>query len=221
MIKVDTKKAAEDLKSVFWGLSTQNVKNATSRAINHVLGTSRTAMSNEIRSVYNIKAGDVKELTDITKATGNSQTGMIMSSGTPLSLSKFNPVSTQARKGGMLTQIKQYGGKKGGFASSLKTKSGWKTGVKVEIIKGKEETLPSAFIAGSGSGTVMARGEYGTGGFEWGKARLPIAKLNTKSVYWASMNDAVNSAVSKKTTVDYEKRVLHELTRSLDSGGRM
>lgn len=219
MIKIDTKEAAERLKSAFWGLSSQNVKNATSRAINHVLGTSRTAMSREIRSVYNIKAGDVRELTEVKRSNASNLTGMILSSGTPLSLSKFNPVSTQFGKGKILASIKQYGGKKGGFAGSAVTKLGWKTGVKIEVIKGKEENLPSAFIGGSGSGTVMARGEYGTGGFEWGKARLPIAKLNTKSVYWASMNETVEGAVSKITEGDYAKRMEHELTRSLDSGG--
>lgn len=216
MILVETKKATNELKAAFRSLSSDNVAVATSRAINHTLAKARTAVSKEIRSVYRIAAGDVKDATRLKNATTVTLTGQILASASPLSLSKFNPVQNKG-----LIQTRNVGGKKGGFAST-KLKRAAASGVTIEVIKGQKETLPSAFLkfSGSGKGTVMARGEYSGKNFDWGKARLPISKLNTKSIYWASQNDKVQEPVSVQVSSDYQARLIHELTRGLDRANR-
>lgn len=219
-IFVNTSGAQRDMRRISALFSGQNIDKATSRAINHVLGTAKTRLSKEIRSVYNILASDAKDATELKKSSESSLTGYIYASANPLSLSKFNPVSTEYGKGKVLVKTKRVGGKKGGFASA-KAKVGAGTGVVIEILKGKKETLPSAFLLlqGSGNAAVMARGEYNNKGFDWGKSRLPIHKLNTKSVYWASQNDKVAEVVGTTTLVDYEKRLIHEIDRATTGQG--
>lgn len=220
-IFVNTSGAQRDMRRISALFSGQNIDKATSRAINHVLGTARTRLSKEIRSVYNILASDAKDATELKKSSESSLTGYIYASANPLSLSKFNPTSIEFGKGKILVQTKRVGGKKGSFASSAVTRIGSNTGVVIEILKGKKETLPSAFLLlqSSGNAAVMARGEYNNKGFDWGKSRLPIHKLNTKSVYWASQNDKVAEVVGTTTLVDYEKRLIHEIDRATTGQG--
>lgn len=213
MITVETKRATQDIKAGFRSLSGDNVKTATSRAINHTLAKARTAVSKEIRSVYKIAAGDVKDATSLKRSTTSTLTGQILASASPISLSKFNPIQNRGN-----VQVRRVGGKKGGFASS-KLKRAGSSGVTIEVIKGKKETLPSAFLkfAGSGKATVMARGEYDGKNFDWGRSRLPISKLNTKSVYWASQDKNIMASLVVYVQDKYAKRLVHELTTGLDS----
>lgn len=217
-ISVNTQGATQQLRRLARGLSEPKVKNAASRAINHTIAKARTAVSRDIRSVYKISAGDVRQATQVVRSSATTLTGYIYASSTPLPLSKFNPTQVSL-SGSVLVQTRRVGGRDGGIASA-RARRGASTGVTVEIMKGKKENLPSAFlkIAGSGKGTVMARGEYGSGGFDWGKKRLPISKLNTKSVYWASQNKTVEDAVSRETVVNYDNRLIYELQRTIDAG---
>ena len=217
-INVNTQGATRELRELVRALSEPKVHKAASMAINHTIAKARTAVSRDIRSVYRISAADVREATKVVRSSATTLTGYIYASSTPLPLSRFNPSSVSMGKGKILVETRRIGGRKGGYAGSAVTRIGTQQGVTVEILKGRKERLPSAFllIAGSGKGTVMARGDYGSSGFDWGKKRLPINKLNTKSVYWASQNKTVEEAVSKGTSANYEGRLIYELTRALD-----
>ncbi len=213
MLTIETKKATEDLKAAFRSLSPNNVKVATSRAINHTIAKTRTAVSSQIRSIYRMAASDIKDATDIKKSNTSTLTAYLMASATPLSLSKFNPVQNKGS-----VEIRKVGGKRGGFASS-KLKRAGASGVTIEVLKGQKETIDSAFIRvfGSGKATVMARGAYTGNKFDFSSKRLPIAALNTKSIYFSAINDSVQEAVSKTTEIDYSNRLTHELTKGLDN----
>lgn len=223
MIKVDVKKASLELEKAMLFLSSKDIKKATSRAINHTLSKTRTAVSKEIRSVYNMAASDVRDDTVIQKSTASNNVGMIKANSRPLSLSKFNPISTAFGKGKILVDTRRVGGRKGSFGSAAVTKLGWKTGVSIEVAKGNREVIPSAFLLhqASGNASVMARGNYGGSKFDFEASRLPISKLSSKSIYWASQNSSVIDRISVTTMADYSGRLLHELTEGLRyAGGR-
>lgn len=218
MINVNTSQARNDLtRQIVSVLSQKEVAQAASRAINHTLSKTRTAVSKEIRSVYRMAASDVRDDTTIKRATLATLTGTVNANSSPMSLSKFNPVSTGFSKGNILTQTRRIGGKKGGFGMSQVTKLGWKTGVTIEVAKGHTENIPSAFLLHqqSGNASVMARGNYSGSKFDFAKERLPMSKLSSKSIYWASQNAGVVDRVSATTMVDYSARLLHELTQGL------
>lgn len=219
-ITVDTRQATNDLRRAMLFLSEAEIKKATNRAINHTLGVARTAVSKEIRSVYKIAAGDVREQTEVKRSSTVTLTGMIKANAAPLSLSKFNPVAIAFGRGGVLTETRRHGGRRGGFASSFVTRLGWNAGVTIEVLKGQKERLPSAFLlhAASGNATVMARGAYDGSSFGWDKPRLPINKLNSKSIYWASQNSGVTDKVMRDIGPKYQDRLLKELTSGLRYG---
>jgi hypothetical protein len=210
MIAVNVKDATLKLRKAMEGLSREETAKAAARAINHSLAKGKTAASKNIRDTYRISAADVSADTQIQRATPQNVTGYIKANKQTLSLSKFNPVY---QRGNVIT--KNVGGKKGGFASNKTRRKG--TGVTVEIIKGQKVRLPSAFLMlfKSGKGSVFARGEYGSDGFQFGKERLPITKLNTKSVYWAMLNEGVSAKTGAELGPMYQERLHHELTKGL------
>lgn len=213
MLTIETKDATQQLQAAFRSLNPANVKIATSRAINHTIAKTRTAVSKEIRSIYRMAASDVRDATEVRKANTSTLTAYLMASASPLSLSKFNPVQNRGN-----IQTRRIGGKRGGFASTRLRRAGV-SGVTIEVVKGQKTTIASAFVRifGSGKATVMARGAYSGGKFEFSKARTPIAALNTKSIYFAAIADDVQKRVEPTTSADYSARLIHELSKGLDN----
>jgi hypothetical protein len=212
-VEINTTQAAADLEARLQALYPPEAKKAINRAINHTLAIANTAASKAIRSVYNISASDLndKSVKMVSRSSEGTLTGSINASVAPLSLSKFSPTWTRDRVAGnrsFLTSTKK--------GSTKKVKRG-NTGVKVQIIKGRTVSLPSAFLLfNSGGSPVMARGQYGSDGFDWGQSRKPIGKLNTKSVYYALFNVDIQNELKGIIEERYPKRLLYELEKGLN-----
>lgn len=214
-IEIRTDLAAKELEKKLQALYPPMAHKAINRAINKALGKANTEVNREIRTVYNIALRDLNDKNNkvLRNSTENSLTGTINASMVPLSLSKFNPsfVSDRVIGGKYSSLVKTQKGK------STQVKRG-KLGVTVEIIKGQKEHLPSAFqlFRGGASGApIMARGTYGSNGFEWAKPRLPISKLNSKSVFYSIFSGDVERNVNNIVAWYYPERLLHEITEGL------
>ncbi len=211
MIKIDSKAARDILiNDLAKPLAPEQVKRATSRAINHTLGVIKTDVNKSIRSIYNLSAADVRDNLEIRKATLENLKGFIKANRAPLSVSKFNPVSISLSGSGFIRG--SIDRKSKGFAFK-KTKSD-KVGVSIQVLKGERKNIGSAFmlLQGSGKGSVMARGNYSTGSnFNFTKPRLPIEGLNSISIYGATLHSKVTSVVMPLGSEKYTERLIHEL----------
>lgn len=206
------KNSMDKFKKEINAVSGKKLHEITSRAINHTSGKVNTQLNRNIRKVYRISLSDLNDTNQKLTVKSNSSTlsAFIFANKVPLSLSKFNPVQFNA---GVKTSFK--GSKKTGGFVSQKTKSK-NSGVQIEVVKGKKEIIPSAFLlfAKSGKAAVFARGEYGGDSFEFGKARLPITHLNTKSVYFAIGDRTVMSDIPDLIHNSMYQRMLHEIKRA-------
>lgn len=214
-IEIRTDLAAKELEKRLKALYSPEAHKAINRAINRSLGKANTELNREIRSAYNIALKDLNDKDNklIKQSTESSLTGTINASQMPLSLSKFNPSFVSDRI---------IGGK---YSSLVKTQKGRSTkvrrgnlGVTVEIIKGQKVQLPSAFMlfqGGAAGSPVFARGTYNTDGFKWGKPRLPISKLNTKSVFYAIFSADIEEHINNIVAWYYPERLVHELNQGL------
>lgn len=217
-IEIRTQEAAAELETRLKTLYGKDAAKAVNRAINHTLGKANTEANRQIRSVYKIALADLNDKDNklIKNSSEYSLTGTINASIRPLSLSKFNPVWVRNNARGVTaSKMKSF------LVRSTKNKSNKTSrgnqGVTVEVVKGKKETINSAFLIFKGSGSpVMARGQYsGSSGFLFGRPRLPINKLNTKSIYYSLINEDVQKGLAEKVNVDYPERLLHELNKGL------
>lgn len=210
-IEIQTSQAAADLENKLKALYPPDAHRSISRAINHSIAKANTQANREVRSIFNIALKDMNDKNNkiVKNSSPDTLTGTINASQNPLSLSKFNPIWVRSNRH-VLKRGK-------GFKMTGKAKKNSNEGVSVEIIKGKRVNIPSAFILfNKGGSPVMARGVYeGTSGFNFGKARLPINKLNTKSVFFALANDKVEKKMKDSINVFYPERLLHELTQGL------
>jgi hypothetical protein len=216
MIKIDTRLATTALAELTAQLTASEVRKANARAINHTLAKARTAASQEIRSVYNMKAADAKKAMSIRKANVNEQYGELKASSSTTPLSRFNP--RQTTPSGVTTSRTAQGWK-----SSKGRPRKTNTGVTVSIFKGKRVRLPSAFMVFSAGikGVVMARGRYQDQAFAFRRGRgsrlkptgsdTPISSLQSVSVFSAAINDKVQQRMSPKIGSDFTERMAHEL----------
>lgn len=211
MLEIVTKDAQAKIADLMQGLSKAEVDKATARAINYTLARVDTATGREIRKIYNVKLSDVKDQTAQRKATPQTVTGMLLANKNTMSLAMFNPVF---HKGSVTTRFVG-SKKKGGFASQRTTRGS--SGVTVEILKGQKQTIASAWLRlfGSGKAAVFARGTYGTKGFNFGKERLPIQALKTKSIYFAIQNTKASEGIANAAEDVYQDRIIHEITKGL------
>jgi hypothetical protein len=219
MIEIETKKATEDLRKLGNELSQRQIAKAIVRALNYAVQRVNTQAGREVRKLYNIKASELSKQTKPISANANNLTAALAAQFGTMSLNAFGAKSIQTSSG-----VKQkISKKKHGFASS-KIKRGAQ-GVYVEILKGHEQYIPSAFMGfwnkkGSASGgAIFARGEYGSGGFEFAKGRAPITKLKTKSMYYMILNPDTAKPLTERGIDTYEKRLIHELTKGIQYGG--
>lgn len=198
------------------------VDKAISRGINYALNKSRTRMKRAILEEYNLPASAV-----VTSNNGGSLTitpsrqgklcGMVNADKAPESLSHFRPVWYKDLSGGW---GHNKGGGGGGFVKSQRRGKEYKqttytnrntnkSGVYVNIVKSKgQQCIPSAFMIIKGqSAVVMARGKYQNTGnthdFKFTKPRLPIQKLNTKSIYWGVLHPVSMNIWEPQTYKDF------------------
>jgi hypothetical protein len=218
-IEINTEQAGKDIAHKLKPLYGRDAAVIINRAINHTLQKANSEANRQIRSVYNIplKYLNDKEGKLIKKSNPESLTGTIEASTKPLSLSIFNPVWVRDNaRGATASKMKSFLVKTNKNKSTKVSRG--KVGVTVEIIKGKKETINSAFMLFKTGGTpVMARGRYsGSDGFLFGRSRLPIGKLNTKSIFYSLINEDVQKNLSNYISKEYPDRIEKELNYFLN-----
>lgn len=199
MITVDINRAARDLRWQFSTLSDKDAEVAIMRAINRTLTMAKTATSKEIRKVYNIKAGNIKEALLLKKASRASLSGYITISGSPLPIIAFG--ARQTSKGVSFAIMK---GKRTVLPGAFITNVGNHRG-------------------------VFAKGSYkGKAGFDFRKHRLGkapkftkrgikaypdlnINEMRTVSLPKAFANQAIKTSMQRIVTTNYMARLEHEM----------
>jgi hypothetical protein len=188
-MQIDISKAVQKLFSLTKQLSTDKVGLGIARAINHTIAKGKTAASREIRSVYNIKAGEVGKSISIVKSTRESLEGRILIIGKPIPIIAFSPRQTAT---GVTVTIKK--------------------GSRKRIARAFIQTMKSGHTG------VYARGRYNSGEFKFRTHRinrkgsdLPIGELTTTSVPTAFRTEKVLKAVAQNLEANLETRLAHEL----------
>lgn len=224
-IKIDIRFEDTDaIRKLKQALSKEEIAKATNRAINRSLEQARTQISTLMRNKYKMPAFLVtKDTLKIVRSTRSSLTGFIAAKASPESLAHFplKAYQGQEQTASRLTSKKDNKGRRQYMvkARTLKNTTDRK-GVFIEVVKGRKQNITSAFLVfNNGRPLVMARGEYkGSQGFKRGKPRLPITKLNTKSVFWGSLYPKQVSIWMPFTQEAYAKALTHELEQGINFG---
>lgn len=209
---IEVKEAADKLKSAFNQFSNKQMRIITATAVNKTLLKVRTQMAKDVMSVFNIDKQTFLQGTKIQKALSGygKQYGYLMADTHPLNLANFGAKHISQD---VLTKfVRQKKGKKLGKDENVNAGL-HSDGLFVEIFKGNEENIKSAFIATANGGTfVAARGKSTLGKFEFMKERLPIDAMSSKSIFTETLNDKVVHQSIPKITEMFSKEMLKQLT---------
>jgi hypothetical protein len=218
MLRIQINKQGDDIRKAMESLKPAEVQKACMRAINHTLAIGKTDASKYIREIYKISAADSKHGMFVKPASQGLLVGNILASVRPFPLAMFNPVeikgnvvtkriATWSDKDG--TKRTVYGSKK----TTLKT-----IGVSVTIKNGQKKTIRSAYLNFTSKGTpqVKAFGLYTSAGFQFNDTPTGVSsRINTKSVFWAVLNDNIKAKITPKMQTNYANRLQHELTKGI------
>lgn len=162
------------------------------------------------------------ESMNVRNANTTTLTGSLNASSRYTPLRHFKPKMTT---GNVSTRTTRTGAM---YSRKLKRK-GRNQGMQVEIVKGQRKTISSAFfLPVSFNATVVARGQYSQSQqFQFRKQRvsktgndLPIDSLRTVSVFKSAINTTVQQRLSEYVMKEYSTRIVHEIERGLNYGGR-
>jgi hypothetical protein len=207
------------------------VNMAITRGINYAIKRAQTRMKVAVRDEYNLPAsavvtGENNGSITLTKARTNRLCGTVNADISAESLAHFKPtwykdiISTGGahKRGGAGGGYDKVSRRGAGYTTTRNTERNTsKSGIYVQIVKAKGvQCIPGAFmIFKSGGPLVMARGKYqGTGkthDFQFMKPRLPIEKLNSKSVYWGVLHPVSIARWEPETNQEF----LDETTRQI------
>lgn len=209
---IEVREAAERLKQSFRQFNAKQMRTITATAVNKTLLKVRTQMAKDVMSVFNIDKQTFLQGTKIQKALSGygRQYGYLMADTHPLNLTNFQAKSISQN---VLTSFIKNKKKKGGekFTHAFNP-YGDSSGLFVEIFKGNEENIKSAFIATANGGTfVAARGKSVLGKFEFMKERLPIDAMSSKSIFTETLNDKVVHQASAQIVNMFSKEMLKQL----------
>lgn len=175
IFKLDTRAAERALIKGFSGITQKQVNLSITRAINDALAKTKTAAIRSVTSRYNLSAEQVRDKMFVVKASPKStesmSRGYLKVYNQPLSLSEFNP--RQISNGVATGRMNDKGNfaRKGTFQpkrmSKLRAnKQAVKNGVIVQVIRGQDKVMKTAFLAfrqGRTNASVSARGQYARG----------------------------------------------------------
>lgn len=198
MVKIDIGPAIREMRRAHRNLTSAEIRQATSRAVNHTIKKARTAASRESRTIYKIKASDLKAQMKLKSSSPQTLTAALSANRRPLPVFKFRPSPR--------------------VVSSPRPKRG----VSVNVM-GRRKNIQQGFIARMKSGHigVFAKGGYsGKGSFKFRKSRTkqfgndtPISEIQTTSTWSAITNEKVLAHLAVKMQTDYPDRLAHELLR--------
>lgn len=217
IVRIDVKKATQEISSAFKDVSEANTRKAVGRAINHTLEKVKTQSNKNIREIYKMPADEVRNRIFVMKSSNTAMNGKVLASMAPLPLSVFNPVqvtgSVSTKKAG---SYRNASGRKVAIYASSKSKSAV-VGVWVQVLVGQKKIINSAFIGISRQGgSVKAPGKYGPTGFDFkNDGNAKETTLNSKSVFWAFKSEPVSNKLDNFMRDEYRNRLQHELISGL------
>lgn len=168
-IKIDVIKATRDLTKALDQLSEKKVQLSIYRSLNSAIGKTQTQGIRFITTRYNLKREQVANRFYVQKASpSNPYNAYLKVNNTPFSLSQFNPrqISNGVATGRFGTS-KSFASKK--VKGLRANKSLIKSGVIVQVIRGTDKVIDSAFLSfrqGKSTPSTSARGRY-NGGFKF------------------------------------------------------
>lgn len=109
-LRIDTKEMQKTLNKL--SAFPKEMNKATSSAINRTLTFTNKKMKQEVRKEYAIKSGDIQSTINLRKATPSKLTGIIISSGNRLALSKFSKIGKWKKGKPVKVKVKKTGAKK-------------------------------------------------------------------------------------------------------------
>lgn len=196
----------EDIKSFSAAkdkLGVEKFNKAVMRSINEAIQQGRTVARSAVKELYNIPQRYLDGV-NITRATSLSLTATLYANAQPIPMDAFAP-KFETESGSISIS------KKGQTSSKTfkRIKANPIAGVSIEVIRGKREIIPFAFLIADGAPRVFARGEYKSGasyGFVQRHQRensegndIPIKPL---------LSITINAAVINKTSMQrIEERV--------------
>ena len=198
MIYISAREAILQLESYKSQLSEKQFATAISRAINESILQGRTEARSAVKSIYNIPQRYLNGI-NVTKATSVSLSAKLYASAQPIPMDAFAPkfeTSTQS------LSISKRGQQKQRVFKKAKSNPGM--GVSIEVIKGKREIIPFAFLIPGAKPRVFARGEYksGNGAYGFIQRHQRINSSGSDTPIKPLLSVTVHAAVINKTSLD-------------------
>lgn len=210
---VDVRKATETLQREFEkAFSEKKIRSIVAVSINKSLLKIRTLLAKNVREVFNIDKSYILKGTEIDKAQNRfaGLTGYLLASNKPLGISAFD--AKQINNGKLTEFIGKRSGKKKGAWGTRPTPLN-ESGVFIEVFKGDQQCISSAFLVSANGGQfIAARGSDRKGIFDFMKPRLPIDGITSKSIYTQLINDKVQHANASKMEAIYTRELLKQFT---------
>lgn len=213
MLDIIVRPNTDELRKLTQNLSKNQIAKAANSAINKSIITGRSEMRKEIRKKYNIISSQLADrVMPVKRSNPTTLTAKVEASRIPISLTNFSPIFNFKKGSVSIKRSSKAVDKR--FSGRRNRKGG--DGLTVEIMKGKRESIPFAFIVKNDSmKPVFARGNYeGSGGnyaFITRNKRVnssgsdtPITKLKTTSVFGASQNTDVVKHVNASMVTKYQ-----------------
>lgn len=194
--------SAEQIKKaeMLLGDIREAIPKVQARAINRSLTTARAAIVRAVREEYMVDADAVRKTITIRSATAATPTGIILSAGSPIALSKFDV-------GFSAEELES-----NGFSAveGVSSKHVLRARVLARVKKNSSrKVIKHAFSADlkSGHNGIFVRA---------GKSRFPIKQLYGPSVPQMIGSKSVSKQIEEKASVTLEKRLDHEINRVLE-----
>jgi len=195
MIWVSVKDAIRNIDRAKEELGERQFNQALSRALNESIMQARTEARSAVKAIYNIPQRYMARI-NVNRATSLSLVAKLYASTLPIPMDAFAPRFQQAGKALTVT-------KRGEQRSRLlKRARPGVTGVSIEVIKGRREVVPYAFMIEGGKPRVFARGEYRSGsGFGFVRRNKRVNKEGSDIPIKPLLSVTVHAAVINKTAL--------------------
>lgn len=207
-----------ELKRLASQLSQKQLERASRNAMRDAGRWAKTRMVEEVPNRYNLKKKTVREKLTFQMRGGDAT---ITASHRPVNLASMPSTRMETKDGKRktLNAVRKM--------RSVNKKPRQALFVSAEIVKGERKTIETAFMLGTTKGqkgafsigeraVIFARGKYKREGFEFGKARKPIAAIRTVSVATAVLHRDVSTAWSEKTQKKAQYELLRQVKRLLN-----
>ncbi len=206
MIKIRVDGAIKTMRSAASQLTDKQLAKSISRAINDSILVGRTEARSAVKGLYNMPQRYLSGI-NINRSNTRSLTASIYASSKPIPMDAFGAKFQTATKS---LSISRRGEQRETAFKRIKKNPA--AGVSIEVLKGKRERVPFAFMISGAKPRVFARGEYKNGtayGFVQRNKRIqssgsdsPIKPLISVTVHGAVINkDAMKKIEGKVNSV--------------------